>query len=74
MQLCLASLMEVSIISLLFTFVNLAECDVNKIGDVTSEGQLVELLLSDYEKSSRPVLDVSDRNNDTIITISRYDK
>merc|ERR1712037_991691 len=58
---CLASFMEVSVVCLLFTFVSLGEGgqNVNKIGDVTSEGQLVELLLSDYEKSSRPVLDVS---------------
>ena len=64
MQLCLASFMEVSVLCLLFTFVSLGE-GVNKIGDVTSEGQLVELLLSNYEKSSRPVLDVSGRNYDT---------
>ena len=53
--------MEVSILCLLFTLVNLGHAgpNVNKIEDVTSEGQLVELLLSDYEKSSRPVLDVS---------------
>ena len=67
MQLCLASFMEVSVLCLLFTFVSLGEGgqNVNKIGDVTSEGQLVELLLSDYEKSSRPVLDVSGGNYDT---------
>ena len=34
----------------------------NDIGDVPGgEGQLVELLLSNYEKSSRPVFDVSHR-------------
>ena len=34
----------------------------NDIGDVPSgEGQLVELLLSNYEKRSRPVFDVSHR-------------
>ena len=59
--------MEVSILCLLSTFANLGEGgrNVNIIGDVTSEGQLVELLLSDYEKSSRPVLDVSGSNYDT---------
>ena len=34
----------------------------NDIGDVPGgEGQLVELLLSNYERSSRPVFDVSHR-------------
>ena len=60
--------MEVSIFCLLFTFANLAEGgqNVNDIGEVGSEGQLVQLLLSNYERSSRPVFDVSGRNYDTI--------
>ena len=65
--------MEVSILCLLSTFVNLGEGgqNVNRIGDVNSEGELVELLLSHYEKSSRPVLDVSgNQYDDTIYRLS----
>jgi len=60
--------MEVFIFCLLFTFASLAEGSQNwenKIGDVSSEtnmsseGELVELLLTNYQKSGRPVLDVS---------------
>ena len=60
--------MEVSILCLLFTLLKVfgeAGPNVNKIEDVTSEGQLVDLLLSHYEKSSRPVLDVSGNHYDT---------
>ena len=60
--------MEVSIFCFILTFANLVEGDQNvkDIGHVTSEGQLVELLLSDYEKGGRPVLDVSGRIYDTV--------
>ena len=60
--------MEVFILCLLFTFAKLVEAgqNVKDIGHVTSEGQLVELLLSDYDKGGRPVLDVSGRIYDTI--------
>ena len=60
--------MEVSILCLIFTFAKLAEGGQNlrDIGHVTSEGQLVELLLSDYDKGGRPVLDVSGRIYDII--------
>ena len=68
--------MEVSIFCFILTFANLVEGDQNvkDIGHVTSEGELVELVLSNYEKGGRPVLNVSGTSYDMIQlkTISWY--